>query len=457
MRMISEAEAFGGPWVANRTGWAVMLGPSILIVLLQETDAPFSSVWIVLLSALTQHLFAGIASLGFVKLLRLRWRVLPVPVAFAVWILIGCVRGFTGGAFALADGLPANFAERTLFWIAVSIVWMPLIAYTLAQLDARRSLSAEVATLTARRDAQLVVVQRTATESERELVAAVRDAVAPLVDDVRARLQQASVEDTELPLAPISSLLESIAHEAADIIEPPAVAERSESQLPEARFSALAEALTFDRSRPVFAAAVTTGAVAIMLVPAALLEDGLRQGVPVTASVAAGGLALLLALLALRALPSLSPVITVCGFVFSGLIAGATLFALETAPLRDTDLAYIAALPLAFASAAFVLSSAVGLAEANLKLLAEHDALRAELTLLAARSQGTDTVARRQVAQLMHGPLLGRLSARVMALNFYLAEPEQNRRLRRAATVEGVRAHLELIADDMEKLARQRG
>jgi hypothetical protein len=52
----------------------------------------------------------------------------------------------------------------------------------------------------------------------------------------------------------------------------------------------------------------------------------------------------------------------------------------------------------------------------------------------------------------MHGPILGRLSACVMALNFYLAETHRDRGARLAATTEGVLMHLDRISEDLDEL-----
>jgi hypothetical protein len=117
------------------------------------------------------------------------------------------------------------------------------------------------------------------------------------------------------------------------------------------------------------------------------------------------------------------------------------------------DWAITIGVPLAFIAGATGLSSASGVALGNLKIIAAEEERKAQLHELLEESRTRDAAIAGQVSELLHGPILGRLSACIMALNFYLAEPEHSRGLRRTATTEGVAAHLELVAIDLEKLA----
>jgi hypothetical protein len=131
----------------------------------------------------------------------------------------------------------------------------------------------------------------------------------------------------------------------------------------------------------------------------------------------------------------------------------ATILAVEKYPLDPHDIAVAVALPVWFAASAGLLSAEVGVARASRKLIATFDQRRAELDALLVQSSEREEKARAQVTQLLHGPILGRLSACVMALNFFLAEPENKRGLRRTATTEGVLAHLRLVSVDLEELS----
>ena len=93
----------------------------------------------------------------------------------------------------------------------------------------------------------------------------------------------------------------------------------------------------------------------------------------------------------------------------------------------------------------------------NLNLLATLDERQSELDELRNHSRAREERIAAQVNEILHGPILGRLSACVMALNFFLAEPDHSKGLRRKATTEGVLAHLELITHDLEKLTNSQG
>jgi hypothetical protein len=387
--------------------------------------------------------------------LRRKWPIIPLPAIFTVWAIAGVVRGLVGGAFALtfADVEP-EFLFRSGFWVAAAVIWMPLITYFLAQLDSRRVLLAELDAITSRLTQEKKRAHLSTSELRNELVSAVRGAVGPLVADVRDRLSAAAEQDGEIPLGPISQELESIANEASAIVSKPMDDSLlTEHPLPPMQWAPTLEALTFDRSRPFLATALTVMAVAALLLPDSFRIDGFQEMFENVCALITGGVIMWLGLMLSRFRKDFR--VWHAGIIFSvaGLGAMATLLVMETYPLGVHDLAVALALPVWFAVSAAILAAEVGVARASVKLIATFDERRAELTSLLAHSHNREEKIRAQVSHLLHGPILGRLSACVMALNFYLAEPENKRGLRRTATTEGVLAHLRLVSSDLEELS----
>ena len=79
-------------------------------------------------------------------------------------------------------------------------------------------------------------------------------------------------------------------------------------------------------------------------------------------------------------------------------------------------------LPYAIAFSATVVSGAVGLVAANRRAVSSLDAIEAERAELEATAWDQESSIRYELAELLHGPVLGRLSACAMALNFHAAE-----------------------------------
>lgn len=459
MRLVRASEAFGGRWAASPIAWLFLFLPTTLLVVLQDITTPFTAPMALLGSAVAQHVIAGGLAIVLAAIVR-QWRpVIPVPVILSIWALAGVVRGLVGGAFASAfAGAEPEFLFRAAFWVAAALIWMPLFTYFFAQLDSRRVLLAEVDALTARLEQEKKRAHLSTSELRSELVAAVRGAVGPLVDDVRARLSAAAEQDAEIPLGPISHQLESIATEAGAIVNNPVDdAPPSEQPLTPLHWGPTLEALTFDRSRPFFATSLTVVAVAALLLPDSFRLGGTREILENVAALVAGGLILWVGLLLSRFSKQFRVGHAAIIFSVAGFGAVGTLLAIETYPFNLHDVAVATALPVWFAASAGILSAEVGVAMANVKLIATFDERRKELNALLAQSHDREAKIRSQVGQLLHGPILGRLSACVMALNFFLAEPEHKRGLRRTATTEGVLAHLRLVSSDLEELSGSAG
>jgi hypothetical protein len=459
MRLVRQSEAFGGRWAASPLAWLFLFLPTTLLVVIQDISTPFSAPTALLASAVAQHVVGGGLAIALAALARRRWPIIPVAVIFPIWAIGGIVRGLVGGFFAATfAGAPPDLLFRAGFWIAAALIWMPHFTYFLTQLDARRLLLVELDSISSRIAQEKRRAHLSTSELRDELVAAVRDAVRPLVADVRDRLSAAAEQDAEIPLGPISSELESIANEAAAIVNrqvddaPP-----SEQPVATLHWAPALEALTFDRSRPLYATALTAVGVAALLLPDSYRLGGFRETLEDIAALVAGALVMWIGLLLSRLSKEFKVGHAAIIFGAAGLGAVITLLLIETYPFGLHDVAVAVALPVWFAASAGILSAEVGVAMTNIKLIVSFNAQRAELDALLVQSHRRVEKIRTQVSQLLHGPILGRLSACVMALNFFLAEPEHKRGLRRTATTEGVLAHLRLVSIDIEELSGSSG
>ena len=458
MHMVSPTEAFGGRSASSWRSWLLVLLPVTLFVVVQETMTPFPSALYVLGSAVAQHTIASCFSMLLLGALRRRWSVVPVVAAFLVWIVAGVLRGLVGGAIAeWFAGIDPEYGYRIVYWVVVTVVWAPLLTYVLTQLDLRRTLKVELATLNQGISGERERGHRSVSRLTNELVSSVRDALRPLVADVRSRLALAAAHDEEIPLESINERLELIAQEAQSIIDDPESSERRSSTPPTLSSSPLIESLTFDRSRPVFASLVTTIAFAALIVPAAAHAGGALAALEASVAVGAGAATLLLCLLVARRARTFTAVHAALVFSLSGAAALGVMLALQSDPINVREVSLLLALPIGLIVSAATLSAAVGIAIDNLNLLATEADRRNTLDELRQHSRAREERIAAQVREILHGPILGRLSACVMALNFFLAEPDHTRGLRRTATTEGVLAHLELITQDLEKLTNSEG
>ena len=111
-------------------------------------------------------------------------------------------------------------------------------------------------------------------------------------------------------------------------------------------------------------------------------------------------------------------------------------------------------LPYGIAFSATVVSGAVGLVAANRRALRSLDAIEAERAELEATARDQESSIRDQLAELLHGPVLGRLSACAMALNFHAAELGTAPRERTEQVTSAVLKHLDAAATDLNTLIR---
>lgn len=458
VRSVTARAVLGGRWAASPAIWLVLFGPASLLVITQEILTEFRWWWALPVSALAQHVGGGLVILALVFVLRRFYTVIPVGLTVVVWVLGGVVRGLISGWFveALSYSEP-QYEGRVLFWAVATGVWLPLVVYTATQLDLRASLLSSVITL--RMDIEVEHAEADISEQEREgrLMSAVATALAPVIIEIRQSLETA-LSESRRPLATISDKIESVVENVLDIIVHEPIGAAPRTRAPRRLLAPLSAALTFDSSRPIFASALIAVGAGALLIPESLRLGGAREALDIAvaigvAGIAAAGLLILLDRVSRR--ESITMLHVALVLVLSIVASEVALLLTSDYPLYVIDVSRVVALPVALLTSAVVLSTAVGLTMANIDAIPEETRLTEELADLRALAAAREEATREQFTTLMHGPILGRLSACVMALNFH-ASGGGGTAASRAQVAAQVIAHLDLVAADLDDMTAPR-
>lgn len=458
VRAIGVREALGGPWAFSLTGWFVLFIPSTVLVILQESATPYPHFGFVITSAVVQHLAAAVISFPAAAALRRRAGRLSVWSSFAIWTGIGIVRGLIGGAMASAfASADSNYGLRISVWLLVSWVWMPLFSYTAAQGQRRRELLGILADAVARRDSARRMRERSTEEIRQPLVLAIQTAVAGAIQDIQSSLSATRSSLDADQLGVLGDRLASVSRQAGGVVHHLTKAAEQEPLRPVRIGAPLVSAFTFERRKPWLSSVLSAATLVVVLVPLCLEVKG-------GAFLLDFGLAMVAAVFALvlgsRIVPSglgrLHRQIAwvVARYGTAGLSGAVVLAALRWDDLDWFSMLFILVLPGAVAFTAIVVTGAVGLAAANrhaIRSLQQVEAERAEADAFAAKDEN---IIRDQLADVMHGPILGRLAACAMALNFHAAEVGSVPAERTESVVNAVIEHLDAAAADLDSLVR---
>ena len=144
----------------------------------------------------------------------------------------------------------------------------------------------------------------------------------------------------------------------------------------------------------------------------------------------------------------------------AGLAGSATILALEVMAQGEAAwprvLVAAAGLPVLAGVAASVIPTIAGLRAANRDALADIAAVRAQRDQLLADGGSEEERVRDQVAELLHGPIQGRLSACAMALSFHASADPPPDADRTAFITASVLDHLDAVARDVDALSGRR-
>lgn len=458
VRAIEVREALGGPWAFNLTGWLILFFPSTVLVIVQESATGYPHFGLVTLSAAVQHLVAGAISLPLATLLRRGGNPLPVWFSVAIWSGIGVARGLVGGAMAsVFAGADAGFALRIAAWLVVSWVWMPLFSYTAAQGQHRRALLGALDGAVQRRDAARVLRQRTGEDIREQLITTIQTAVTRTIDDIQSGLAQSQARLDADHFRLLGERLASVSRQVGSVVGQLAEPAATEALLPPKTGAPLISAFTFQRRKPFLSSSLSVAALIAVLVPVCIEIKGMAFLTDVALAMVA---AMLTLVLGSRIVPSgLERLYRQIAWVVArygpaGLIGGLVLAVLRWDDLDLTTTLFILMLPGAISFSAVVVSGAVGLAAANRQVIRSFNRIRLEREADEAEAAIEENIIREQLSQVMHGPVLGRLAACAMALNFHAAEVDASPTERTEQVVMAVAEHLDAAAADLESLTR---
>jgi len=455
VQSLSVRRALGGSAAGSARSWLLLLVPSTLLVVVQESNTDFDFWWLTLVSALAQHLAVGVLLLAL-PLLHRRWHIIPLDLMIPIWVAVGVTRGLVSGYFAdHFASIDPQYGYRMLSWIGVSLVWTPLFTYALAQYEHRRDLIAGYDAAAAFLDEAKVRSVETSSELHSRLVKAIQKSVAPVIHEIRASLERVSQGLGTDTLATIGSRLSLVSSDVSRLVDDRLV-DVSVPGLRSRRPSLLA-ASRFLHSRPLLVSILTITTIAVVTIPDALIIGHPKIALETTIALAVA-LVVLWAGLAATArwqenVRHRNNLIVYLSFVLAGIAAGATLVLVPISQSGPHEMTLRFALPIGIVFSAGALSAAIGLATANTELITQTREMRAEAATLDATSTAMEVRVRENLSIVLHGPVLGRLSACVMALNFHESAKVPPSAEATAVTTGHVINHLALAAHDLELIS----
>lgn len=453
-------DALGGRWATHWFPWLALYVPTTLLVMLRESSTPYPAWWWPLLSATVQHLLVGVVIIGGGLLLRRRWPVLPLWVVFGLWEGAAALRGLVGGTVAeVVAGVDGDHLYRVVAWVLSSLAWVPALVYAIAQIDRRRVLLGALHEI----DRTLTEARADAAASDSllqaRLASTVRASVEPVLDELQRSLAAARADLAGSTFSTISQRLSQL-HDDMVLLVRSGPDGLAASTSPPTRRASLRTALDIRTDSPWATAALVVAATLTVIAPDVGRSRGGPAALEIIAATLAAGIALGLVFSignGLRASRAL-----VRGETISLTGVGAAILAstaILTSPLIDpvewhgVSIAPILAMCVAAASTIFIATTVLNRMNDDAEMMLRDR--RAELSELEIARSAALERERERLAELMHGPVQGRLSACVMALNFFAGTGADPDRL--AVVSEQVLDHLAAASHDLAQLAGQSG
>ncbi|WAB80860.1 hypothetical protein OVN18_09835 [Microcella daejeonensis] len=447
------SEALGGRWATHPVVWLLMLPAASMLVVLQELEPGTPTPAWVLLSALAQHLVDGAVVVGGGALIRRRHPVLPVPVIAGLWLLAAIGRSVTGAAVAVAaGGRDPELLFRLLSWSLTSAAWVPVTVYAIAVIMKRRATLGELDVIEQRlralRDREL----RTSETTRAYLVSSLSETVVPVLDALQTTLAATRHSMSGAAAAEMSLRISQVHDRVLTVVDSVgSLPEHEEAVAP--RPPRLSRVVDLRPDRP-WSTALLIGlsTLALLLPPAAA-----AYGAPSTIELLVATAAAVLALGAIPAALERWPIpgvpaymATLAGGVVSVVIALLVMLTSGIDSITSNGLQLAPLLAFSLGGGNVMIRSAIAVSNANDAAESVRAYRGRELEALEVRYLAVVAQERERLAQIMHGPVQGRLAACVMALNFHAgpdAEPGEV-----AAIAERVLDHLSAASSDLGML-----
>jgi hypothetical protein len=411
----TTADSLSGPWAANLPGWVATTALASVIVVTQEILTPLPDAGWIALSVLSQLVASTVWGIAVATISRrLRGRVVPVASGL-LWTGIGVTRGATGALVAAAAGLDPEWAYRIAFWTLVSLCWMPLLTYALAQWDEHRRLLAVRAGLAEAHDTASERAAESAEDRRRRMSRAVDDALGPALDEVRAALRENPTLD-EQQAGAIASRLDRLAERTAHF-----TASSSAVAPPRAggRVSVNAAAHEFELRRPVLAGVLTAVDTAPLILPEAFRDGGIPELAEFVIAIVLSTAAVTGLYAAMRPFlfaGAVRSTLTRVGVLGAGVIGTVVVILLPWDSFGPQDHVLLAMYPLVFWFAAAATGTAVAFNATNVELAEHVDHDRAAVVEISARVQAAEQETADRLETLVRGDLNGRVASCVLAL-----------------------------------------
>jgi hypothetical protein len=413
-------EALGGPWATHWMLWAGLFVPTTLLVVLRESVTGFDVWWWPLVSAVLQHVAVGVIVLGGGALARRRSAVLSLTVVAALWVAAAVARGVIGGSLAQAvAGAEPDYVERSVVWLLGTVIWVPLVVYTAAQIDRRRLLLGALDAATMSIEKQRSRADESGLEVRRRLNTAVRESLQPSLAELVASLEMSRDRLSAPALAELSLRVSQLHDRTADLLEPSG---HSGGKVEPVR-SSVRRAFDVPPRLPWLIAGLTAASTTGVLLPEVWRVFGNLAALELTISIVTASLIIgLVPWLITRFAPESRwardqrATVLACA---TGI--GATVYLMLNSgidPITQNGLAVLPLLVIALSIACVVLVGAIVLADANREASDAVEQKNQQLELERAAHDSLVDRERLRLVDLMHGPVQGRLAACVMALNF---------------------------------------
>ncbi len=449
---MSVREALGGPWAAH---WLVVLGflpPTTLLVLLRESATPFPEWWWPLVSAGAQYVVAAAVILLGASIARTAHTIVPVPTVLAIWSLGAALRGVVGGVIVEeVAGVDGNILARSAIWAVISAVWVPPVIYAIAQFERRRLILGAIDITEYELERERPRADASSAEVQRQLRIAVAESLAPALHDLQASLDASRSALDRAAVDELGRRISRLHDDAADLLE-------SAKETPPAQprpIASLRRAMDVPPRRPWLIALLVGLATTTLIVFDAWIIYGDLAALEVAISTAA-------AAVVIGAVPAAvarfrPETLVASGQRTTGIAALlgifiATFLMLNSGidPITWHGLVIVPLLSLGLTVSTATATAALLLADANLDAERRLAALQSELIALHDRNEALMRRERERLAELMHGPVQGRIAACIMALNFHTtggSGPEAGR-----ALVDAVLEHLQSVSRDLAKI-----
>ncbi len=445
-------EALGGPWAAHWLVVVAFLPPSTLLVLLRESATPFPEWWWPLASAGAQHLVTAAVILLGASIARAAHAIVPVPTVLAIWSLGAALRGVVAGVLAEeVAGVDGEILARSAIWAVVSLVWVPPVVYAIAQFERRRLILGAIDITEFELARERPRADASSAEVQRQLRIAIAESLAPALHDLQESLDASRASLDRAAVAELSLRVSTLHDDAADLLE----SARETPVSPPRPVASLRRALDVPPRRP-WLTALLVGLATITLV---LFDTWIIYGDLAALEVAVSTSA---AALVIGAVPAAvarfrPDVLQSTGQRMTGIAAllgifVATFLMLNSGidPITWHGLVIVPLLALGLTIATATATAALLLADANLDAERRLAGLQTELVALHDRNEALMRRERERLAELMHGPVQGRIAACIMALNFHTSGgggPETGGDL-----VNAVLDHLRSVSRDLAKI-----